>query len=110
MRLSGSQAANVSIPSIADISNASQIAPMRIVCRLCLVAFLGTGLAMMWLWDTMTRQSCATYPQAVFWKGIRVCASASQAQLWRLGTVALVTLAIATIATSLLIKMKRAQF
>jgi hypothetical protein len=81
----------------------------KLVTRLALAAFLGTGFAMMWLWDTMAEQSCSNHPRVVVWKGIRACATATQANFWRIGTVALVALVLLTIASSLFLKARRAR-
>jgi hypothetical protein len=76
---------------------------------MCLAAFLLTGFAKFWLWDTMIQQNCATHQSIVVWKGIHVCASPMQASLWRIGDIALVVLVIATIGSSLAIKARRAR-
>jgi len=82
-------------------------AVFRTVLRLCLAALFALGLAMMWLWDTMFRQSCATHPQTVGWKGISVCASARQALLWHVGSVALVVVILAPLGTKFFAKVWR---
>jgi hypothetical protein len=80
---------------------------LGVICRICLGAFLLVGLAKLWLWDTMSQQSCSTHPRIVVWKGVHVCASPMQAGLWRIGDVALVALVIATIGSSLAVKARR---
>lgn len=82
-------------------------AEFRAALRLCVGAFFAIGLAMMWLWDTMSRQSCATHPQTVAWKGIHVCASAAQAWLWHIGCVALIVVILAPLGTRFFVKARR---
>ena len=110
---------NVCFRPIADVGARDQTALVQpiepkdgalgVICRMCLAAFLLTGLAKFWLWDTMTQQSCATHPSIVVWKGIHVCASPMQARVWRIGDLALIALVIATIGSSLAIKARRAR-
>ena len=81
--------------------------PLLILTRSFLLAYLGIGLAMVWLWDTMGRQDCHSHPLVVSWKGIQVCASATQANLWKIGDVAFWAFAVLTIVSSLLLKFRR---
>ena len=82
-------------------------AAFRTVLRLCVATLFAVGLAMMWLWDTMSRQSCAMHPQTVVWKSIRVCASTGQVWLWHIGSVAMVVVIVAPLGTKLFAKVWR---
>jgi hypothetical protein len=78
-----------------------------IVLRLAVACVFGTAVAMFWLWDTMSRQECFDHTYTVTWKGIRVCASATQAHLWQAGSVSLVVFLLLPLGTNLFAKLWR---